>query len=123
MDELKKLGFNKYVDSLSFAELKRFIANINKYVRAELVVRTARKTHDALRKEVKSVWQVLIFDGVPGLETKSLKEIDDVLPRKSQNLKKPTARQISKVDKDMEKQVISQAKETLARVSKKLKMK
>ena len=118
MDELKKLGFNKYVDSLSFAELKRFIANINKYVRAELVVRTTKKTHDALKKEVKSVWQVLIFDGVAGLETKSLKEIDDVLPRKSQNLKKPSARQISKVDKDMEKQVIREATATLARVKK-----
>ena len=118
MDELKKLGFNKYVDSLSFAELKRFIANINKYVRQELIIRTTKKTHDTLKKEVKSVWQVLIFDGVPGLETKSLKEIDDVIPRKSQNLKKPSARQISKVDKDMEKQVIREASATLARVKK-----
>ena len=111
MDELKKLGFNKYVDSLSFAELKRFIANINKYVRQELIIRTTKKTHDALKKEVKSVWQVLIFDGVPGLETKSLKEIDDVVPR-------PTARQIAKVEREKEKQIIRQAKATLARVKK-----
>jgi hypothetical protein len=118
MDDLKKLGFVKYVDKLTFPELKRFIANINKYVRDDLIIKTTKKTHDALKKEVKSVWQVLIFDGVAGLETKSLKEIDDVLPRKSQNLKKPTPRQISKVEKDKEKQVIRQANETLARVKK-----
>ena len=118
MDDLKKMGFAGYVDSLSFAELKRFIANINKYVREDLIIRTTKKTHDALKKEVKSVWQVLIFDGVAGLETKSLKEIDDVLPRKSQNLKKPTTRQISKVEKDKEKQVMREASATLSRVKK-----
>jgi hypothetical protein len=118
MDDLKKLGFAGYVDKLSFPELKRFIANINKYVREDLIIRTTKKTHDALKKEVKSVWQVLLFDGVAGLETKSLKEIDDVLPRKSQNLKKPSARQISKVEKDKEKQVMREASATLARVKK-----
>lgn len=118
MDDLKRLGFSKYVDSLTFTELKRFIANINKYVRDELVIRSAKKTHDQLKKEVKATWQVLEFNGVSALETKSLKEIDDVLPRKSQNLKKPTARQIAKAERDQEKQVIREASATLARVKK-----
>lgn len=118
MDELKRLGFNKYVDSLTFAELKRFIANINKYVRDELVIRSARKTHDQLKKEVKATWQVLEFSGVPALETKSLKEVDDVIPRKSQNLKEPTARQIAKAERGKERAVIREAKATLARVKK-----
>jgi hypothetical protein len=117
---IKKLGFTKFVDSLKPAELKKFISNINKYVRGELLIRVSKKTHEDLKKEVKNTWQVLNYDGIAALETKNLKEVDDIVPRKSQNVKKPTESQLLKYGtleqkKQIEKKIIKSALDTLAR--------
>lgn len=117
---IKKLGFIKFVDSLKPAELKKFISNINKYVRGELLIRVSKKTHEDLKKEVKNTWQVLNYDGIAALETKNLKEVDDVVPRKSQNVKKPSESQLLKYGtpeqkKQIEKKIIKSALDTLAR--------
>jgi len=99
----------EYINTLKPAELKKFITGINKYIRSDLIIKVRGKTHDQLKADVNKAWQILKYDGVLAFETRNLKEVADLIYTPS--------------EKEKERAIMKQAKETIRRVSKKLKMK
>ena len=102
-------SLTEYVNTLKPAELKKFITGINKYVRADLIIKIRGKTHEQLKADVNRAWQILKYNGVLAFETRNLKEMADLIYTPS--------------EKEKERAIIRQAKQTIRRVSNKLKMK
>lgn len=140
MDDFQNVA--QYVESLTPALLKKFIANLNKAIRKDLVIVIKGKSHQELKEELLSKIKFSSKDDYSFIKgrmavfkTVAIKKMfdpEDLTPTPSQNLKKPTKAQMNmekrladaeakKKAKEEEKAVIAEAKRTLTRVKKTLK--
>jgi hypothetical protein len=139
MDDFQNVA--QYVESLTPSLLKKFIANLNKAIRKDLVIVVKGKSHQELKEELLSKIKFSSKDDYSFIKgrmavfkTVAIKKMfdpEDLTPTPSQNLKKPTKTQMNmerkKEQAETKKQlkaeeaaVVKEAKKTLARVSKKL---
>ena len=139
MDDFQSVS--QYVEELSPALLKKFITNLNKAIRKDLVIVIPGKSHEELKQELLSKIKFSSKDDYSFIKgrmavfkTVAIKKMfdpEDLDPTPSQNVKKPTKAQLGRESKiaaaESKKQlkaeeaaVVKEAKRTLARVSKKL---
>ncbi len=139
MDDFQNVS--QYVEALTPALLKKFITNLNKAIRKDLVIVIPGKSHEELKQELLSKIKFSSKDDYSYIKgrmavfkTVAIKKMFDpeqLTPTPSQNVKKPTKAQLGREAKlataESKKQlkaeesaVVKEAKKTLSRVSKKL---
>lgn len=139
MDDFQLVS--QYVDTLSPALLKRFITNLNKAIRKDLIIVMKGKSHEELKQELLTKIKFSSKDDYSYIKgrmavfkTVAIKKMFDpeqLEPTPSQNVKKPTKAQLNRETKiaEMERKkelkaeeqaIIREAKKTLKRVNKKV---